>query len=98
MVSSGAVTQPRSPTDMPGDEVVATVRIRTKELDRYLEESRFRSQEEFIRAAGISRTAWNALFDEDKKRVDLRVLAAVLKTLNKDLADVLEYDPDEKIG
>lgn len=76
---------------------MATLRIRTEVLKQRLDASEFTSQEQFIRAAGISRTAWNALFDKDKQRVDLRVLACVLKTLHLTLQDVLEYDPDDKV-
>ena len=98
MAISGAVLQPRSPSfATTGDGTMAVVRIRIEELERLVDE-RFESQEQFIRAADISRSAWNALRDKTKKRVDLVILAKVLRALNVDIGAILHYDPDEQVS
>ena len=93
--SLSAVGRRGSPLHV-GDEALATVRIRTTVLRARLGASQFRSQEQLIRAASISRTAWQTLLDEETQRVDLRVLAGVLKALDLSISDVLVFDADEK--
>ena len=76
---------------------MATVQIRGDDLRRHVAQ-RYGSAEAFIRAAGISRTAWEHLVGNNVAQIDVGVLGKVLHALHLDVADLLEYRPGTAPG